>query len=208
MALSIAVLVGDDGRTISAYEPGWIIVFQKQQGVWNVIEEKNFDLEQSKGVRSMRQKIDENVEFIAAKSKVFVALNVNGIFYFELEKAGLSIWEFEGKPDEFLDYIINQEEAAELAREQITPVEVPRPKQTSPGEYTFSLKEIQENNSSITSKQALLPFVKAGTFTKLEISCNHIPLWLEAIALEGNYTCLKEQINSKEVKVTLIKNTK
>ncbi|GBG55204.1 hypothetical protein SPFL3102_00630 [Sporomusaceae bacterium FL31] len=205
MRVNIAVAVEPTGSTTSLYEPGRILVYRKEQGNWQVVQEFHYDLEQDKGVRHMRQKVDEVVRFVAAESQVFVGLSVIGIPYFELEKAGLSIWEFEGQPEEFLDYIIAQEEEAQIARDQIQPVAIPEPKETAPGHYAISLKEIQENHSGVTTKQVLQPFVQKGAFSNLEILCNHVPPWLEAMAMEKNYGYLKEQINSKEIKVSLAK---
>jgi len=205
MRVNIAVAVEPNGSTTSLYEPGRILVYQKEQGNWLVVQELQYDLEQDKGVRHMRQKVDEVVRFVAAKSQVFVGLSVIGIPYFELEKAGLSIWEFEGQPEEFLDYIITKEEEAQIARDQIQPIVIPEPQEIAPGRYGISLKEIQENNSGVTTKQVLLPFVQKGAFNNLEILCNHVPPWLEAMAMEKNYEYFKEQISSKEVKVSLAK---
>ncbi|QJW47216.1 nitrogenase [bacterium BFN5] len=205
MRVNIAVAVDPNGSTTSLYEPGRIVVYRKEQGTWRVAQEFVYDLEQDKGVRHMRQKIDEVVRFLAAESQVFVGLSVIGIPYFEIEKAGLSIWEFEGNPEEFLDYIITKEEEAQLERDQIQPVAIPEPQETAPGHYAISLKEIQENHSGVTTKQVLLPFLQKGAFNNLEILCNHVPPWLEAMAMGKNYDYLKEQINSKEVKVNLAK---
>lgn len=205
MRVNIAVAVDPNGSTTSLYEPGRILVYRKEQGSWRVVQEFEYDLEQDKGVRHMRQKVDEVVRFLAAESQVFVGLSVIGIPYFEIEKAGLSIWEFEGNPEEFLDYIITKEEEAQLERDQIQPVAIPEPHETAPGHYAISLKEIQENHSGVTTKQVLLPFLQKGAFNNLEILCNHVPPWLEAMAMEKNYDYLKEQISSKEVKVNLAK---
>lgn len=205
MRVNIAVAVEPNGSTTSLYEPGRILVYRKEQGDWLVVQEFQYDLEQAKGVRHMREKVDEVVRFVAAESQVFVGLSVIGIPYFELERAGLSIWEFEGQPEEFLDYIITKEEEAQIVRDQIQPIVIPEPQEIAPGRYGISLKEIQENNSGVTTKQVLLPFVQKGAFNNLEILCNHVPPWLEAMAMEKNYEYLKEQISSKEVKVSLAK---
>ncbi len=205
MRVNIAVAVDTKGDTTSLYDPGRIVIYRKKQGAWQVKQELEYDLEQNKGIRHMRQRIEDIVKFVGANSQVFVGLSVVGIPYYELEKAGLSVWEFEGRPREFLDYILTQEEEAQIARDQVQPIRIPEPQQIAPGHYIFSLKEIQENHAGVTSKQVLLPFVKKGEFNSLEVTCNHVPPWLEALALEKQYDYHKEQISSKEVKIQLLK---
>jgi len=206
MPVNIAVAVDKDGATTSLYEPGCLVIYQKKQGRWHIAQQADYDLEQSKGMRHMRAKMAEIVQLLSACSQVFVGLSVTGLPYFELEKAGLSIWEFEGKPVEFLDYILAQEEEAALEREQVKPVVVPVPQQIEEGYFLISIKEIQENNTGVTTKQVLLPFVRKGEFEKLEILCNHIPPWLEAEAAQGNCVCQLEKLSPKDVKVTITKN--
>lgn len=205
MPLNIAVALDRNGNTTSIDEPARIVVYQKKQGVWLAVQEFVCDLEQSKGLRHMRQKLAELVAAIAKSSQVFVGLSVTGVPYFELEKAGLAIWEFEGRPAEFLSYIEHKEEEARLAQEEMKPVAVPVPRQTAPGRFFISLKEVQENNAGITSKQVLFSFVNKAEFDQLEVVCNHVPPWLEAIAPEKGFQCLKKKISNKEIRVTISK---
>lgn len=205
MPLNIAVALDQHGNTTSIDEPARIVVYQKKQGAWLAVQEFVCDLEQGKGLRHMRQKLAELVAVIAKSSQVFVGLSVTGIPYFELEKAGLVIWEFEGRPAEFLSYIEHKEEEARLDREKMKPVAVPAPRQTAPGRFFISLKEVQENNSGITSKQVLYSFVNKADFDQLEVVCNHVPPWLEAIAPEKGFQCLKKKISNKEIRVTISK---
>nr|WP_092073300.1 Fe-only nitrogenase accessory AnfO family protein [Dendrosporobacter quercicolus]NSL49943.1 nitrogenase [Dendrosporobacter quercicolus DSM 1736]SDM56720.1 Fe-only nitrogenase accessory protein AnfO [Dendrosporobacter quercicolus] len=205
MPFNIAVALDQHGNTTSIDEPARIVVYQKKQDAWLAVQEFVYDLEQSKGVRHMRQKLAELVADIAKSSQIFVGLSVTGIPYFELEKAGMVIWEFEGRPAEFLSYIEDKEEEARLARDKMKPIAVPAPRQTAPGRFFISLKEVQENNAGITSKQVLFSFVNKAEFDQLEVVCNHVPPWLETIVLEKNFVCLKEQISQKEIRVTVSK---
>lgn len=53
------------------------------------------------------------------------------------------------------------------------------------------IKDIQEKDLGITSKQALLPFLKKGGFKTLEATFNHLPPWLEQELVMHN---LKQQV--------------
>lgn len=204
MAKQVAVYVDKSGQTASLYEPGQIILYQKRQGQWTIIREKTFTLEQNLSLRELRQKMAEAIIFLE-QCKVFVGLSIVGVPYFELEKAGCSVWEFAGRPLEFLDYIVAQEEATD--NQTVTSAPVPAPIETANGCYKISLKEIQQNNSSLTSKQVLQPFLRQNQFYELEIICSHIPPWLEAEMMAGNWQITSEKISPNEIKLLISKKT-
>ncbi|TEB10536.1 Fe-only nitrogenase accessory AnfO family protein [Pelotomaculum propionicicum] len=145
----------------------------------------------------------EALEFLNG-CRVFAGLSIAGLSYYELEKAGFSVWEFEGKPLEFLDYVLAEEEEkrGQINNRGKNGVEL-APVEISNGYYRISIKEIQENDIGITSKQALLPFLRQGRFDYLEIMCNHVPPWLQAELLGGGYSGEIEKIDHKEVKIIL-----
>lgn len=202
MAKEVGVFINSAGVTASLYDEGKICVYRRQQGAWQIIREQVFGLEKSRGMREMRSKIAEALDFLA-DCKIFVGLSVVGLPYFELEKAHISVWEFEGKPLDFLDYIIAQEEAAQKQKHQKESYRVPVPVETSNGCYSISIKDIQENNSGVTSKQVLLPFIRKGHFYELEVICNHVPPWLEMELENGNLTSMIQKIDAREIKVTI-----
>lgn len=204
MPKEIAVHLGENGETTSLNEKGTIVLFQKNRGKWSVLREKDFHLDQGLGLKDLRRKMEEVINFLT-DCRIFVGLSIVGVPYFSLEKAGFSVWEFEGKPGEFLDYILEQEEA-QAERENHKPSNVvPFPVETSDGCYKLSLKEIQENNLGITSKQVLLPFLRKGKFYSLEVICSHLPPWLEAELISGNLTSSVEKISPNELRVTIAK---
>ena len=204
MARDIAVFVGEDGNATSLYEKGKIIIFQKRQGKWKKLREKTFTIDKSLSLKELRAVMTEAMIFLA-DCKIFVGQSLVGVPYFELEKAGFSIWEFDGQPMEFLDYVLEKEEEAQIngAKEEVEPL--PVPVDLGNGHYSINLKKIQQNNSGFTSKQVLMPFVKQGKFYQLEIICSHIPPWLEMMLQEGNLIGVIEKISPGETKVTISK---
>ncbi|GAB4259357.1 Fe-only nitrogenase accessory AnfO family protein [Thermincola ferriacetica] len=205
MAKEIAVFVGVDGNTASFYEKGKVIVFQRNQGKWKKLREKGFTLADSQGMRGLREKMAEVVKFLGT-CRIFIGLSVIGVPYFELEKAGCSIWEFEGNPLEFLDYILEQEEAerAGKTRDGNPDTEI-KPIERSAGCFYISLKDIQSRNLGITSKQALLPFLRKGSFYELEVLCDHVPPWLEGELYSSGLLGRIEKLGNGEIRVTITK---
>lgn len=207
MPKQIAVFVGDNGETTTLYEQGNLIVYQKNQGRWTELRQQEFVLDKSSGMKELRAGMDAAIEFLG-ECDTFVARSVVGVPYFSLEKAGFSVWEFEGRPVEFLDYILEQEEEARAAEaERQGNNVIPLPVEIGDGRFRISLKEIQANNSGFTSKQVLQPFLRKGRFYELEVLCGHVPPWLEAELAAGNMAGEVEKINRDEIKVTIYKKT-
>ncbi|BBB92035.1 MAG TPA: Fe-only nitrogenase accessory AnfO family protein [Methylomusa anaerophila] len=203
MTKEIAVHTGEGGETAAIDVPGTIVFYRKQMGIWGVERTRDFALAPEKGLREMRKQVAELVADLG-DCKVFVASAVNGVPYFELEKAGSSVWEFAGKPQDFLDYVLEKEEesAQAIAPESIV---MPVPENLGKGCYRISIKEIQETGTGITSKQVLQPILRQENFHQLEVICNHIPPWLEADMMGGSFSCVSKKITPSESKVVIRK---
>lgn len=203
MNKAIAVFVDANGETATLEEPGRIIVYQKKQGQWQELRARNFSLEQAKGVRALRAGIAEIVGFMAG-CKIFVGRSIIGLPYFELEKAGYSIWEFTGKPKDFLDHVLLKEETATQFSKPESTI-LPVPEDLGNGQLRMSIKEIQTTDSGITSRQALQPILQLGEFSWLEVLCSHVPPWLEAEIMLGKLECISEQSGPGEMRVIIRK---
>ncbi len=206
MGRDIAVCVGNNEETTTLEQPGRIIVYKKKQGQWQEIREREFTLGQAQGVRELRARIAEMVDFLA-DCKVFVGRSITGLPYFELEKADCSVWEFDGKPLDFLDYVLEKEEEKSENTDQKQSIAMPAPEALDNGCYRISIKEIQERDTGITSKQALQPVLRQLNFSQLEVICNHIPPWLEAELASGNLQCVNKQSTPGEIKVIIRKKS-
>lgn len=204
MAKAVGVFINDAGVAASLYEQGVLRVYHKRQGGWLVAKEMNFGLDQNLNIREMRGRMTDALSFLG-DCKIFVARSVVGVPYFELEKEHISVWEFEGKPLEFLDYISQQEAAAEIAVKEQENRVVPLPLETAPGCYQISIKDLQEGNGGVTSKQVLLPFIRKGGFYELTVTCGHIPPWLELELASGNFATVIEKKGEHEIKVIITK---
>lgn len=204
MTIDIAAHVGENGQTASLYEKGKIVVFRKNRGEWGVLREKDFCLDKNLGLKELRKQMEEVLTFLN-ECRVFVGHSVTGIPFFELEKAHCSIWEYDGKPGDFLDYIlVSEEERCEKPDERVEDTQL-TPIETSHGHYRISIKEIQENNAGVSSKQVLLPFLRKHSFCSLEILCNHVPPWLEVEILSGGFEYDIRRIGPDEIRIVINK---
>lgn len=188
MARAIAVFVGENGETAALEQPGTIILYQKNQGRWQELRAKEFSLGEVRSLRELRAALAEIMNHLQ-ECKIFVGRSITGLPCFALEKAGCSVWEFAGRPEDFLDYILSWEEVVpENSADESSPL--PMPEDLGNGRLRISIKEIQETDRGVTSKQALQPILRRTDFTQLEVLCSHIPPWLETETMLGGLVCI------------------
>lgn len=181
MVNQVAVYLNNSGKTADINEAGFIRVYLKECGEWKVIRELPFKIDRTKGMKVIRSEIIKTVE-ILDQCKIFVAKSVSGLTYTVLDNMGFTIWEIPDEPSKFLQYVLDKEEKEEMLANipatnetnTIAPIETDKE-----GYYYLNLKELQENRATITSKQALQPFLNKGSFNELKVTCSHVPGWME-----------------------------
>ena len=206
MFCEIATVLGPDGRSSTLTKPGTVIVYRRNQGIWNKDRELSFAPDEHENLANLRKKMQDLISFLG-ECKIFVTKTATGALYYELMKAGFSIFEVSGTPDEFLEDVLIEEEKEQVIKLAQKNVAIPGPYERSPGEYVVSIKEIQGKIPGVTSKQILMDFMKAGNFSTLEIICDHIPPWIEMESEQKGYLIESEKIRVNEVKM-VVKNLK
>jgi len=204
MVVEIAAIVGADGYSGVLNEPGQVVVYRHVRGAWEIDRTMDVSLDRSRNLREMRQKMGEILQFLSG-CRVFVARSAGGALYFELEKAGCNVWEITGKPVDFLDIVLEDEEKERIAAQSQSVAGIPAPCEKAPGVFFISIKEIQGKSPEISSKQILQQFVADGNFSVLEIQCDHVPPWIEVEAEKRVYVIDAEKNGMNEVMVRLTK---
>jgi Fe-only nitrogenase accessory protein AnfO len=203
MAKEIAVFAGPDGMTVPLDGAGKVVVYRRAQGSWETDRLSDFDFGKVRGMRELRLIMHDMLEFLGG-CRIFVARSAAGVPYFELEKAGYSVWEIEGLPAGFLEHVWEEEEREREAEiEQPAPA-LPVPEETTPGNYYINIREIQGGNADLTSKQILQQFIRWGGFHSLSIVCSHIPPWVEMEAMGRGFGFEAEQVGRHEFRVRVV----
>lgn len=205
MCIEIAVLLNSDGETSSFNESGVIKVFSKQEGEWNKTKEVLFNIEENINIMCFRENIVSIVNFLG-NCKIFVARYISGIAYNILDTMGFSSWEIHGVPEKFLDSLLEDEKLYKLNKLSTEKKfnSLAAPVQTSnEGFFYMNLKELQNSNSNLSTKQALLPFLKNTAFYELELLCSHIPPWFEAEFKKMNLTADIHELGHNEYKINI-----
>jgi len=200
MSCEIATVIGCDGRSSSLTRPGTVVVFRRNRGSWSKEREMSFSADEKDNLTDIRRKMHDLISFLG-DCRIFVADAASGALYFELMKAGCSIFEVSGIPDDFLEDVLAEEEKEQALQTAGRTAVVPGPYERAPGEYVISIKEIQGKIPGITSKQILLDFLRAGWFSSLEITCDHIPPWIEMESEQKGFRIESEKIRVNEVKM-------
>lgn len=179
MNRKIGVLLGPEGKTISVNEPGVIQIYEKAGEQWEIRDQVVFDMDQKLGLNGVREKVTQTAEGLE-DCKVLVAKEITGLSYSILDRMDFHLWEMEGSPEEFLDYIEIHE--IQAVYDEGTKAEEKNPlsffEMGEYGCYQIDLKQLQEHHE-LTSKQVLLPFLNATRFNELRIVCSHMPPWFE-----------------------------
>ncbi len=206
MAEEIAAILGEDGVSSPLNEKGTVVVFVRTEGAWKKDREVLLVIDPAKGIKDMREKMAELIRFLGP-CRILITASASGALYFELEKARCSIWEISGKPQEFFSQVWAEEEK-ERSKERIpaqTPgvSGIPVPVEKTPGTFSISIKEVQGKRPDISSKQVLQQFIQRGGFLVLDITCSHVPPWIEVEAERRGYILETEQVDSNTMKVRL-----
>ncbi|MEQ8197787.1 MAG: Fe-only nitrogenase accessory AnfO family protein [Clostridiaceae bacterium] len=203
----IAVFMDNRGITTSFDNKGIIKIFSNEFERWEVIKEFKVEepnLYRLSEVRARFEKISSYLE----DCDIIVGQKISGIAYNVFSTNNLVVWECDGRPENFLDFIVMEEEKciernnskkteADIIKEHIIRV--------SDRAYRINLKEIQSKFETISSKKVVIPFLENWDYTEAEIICSHIPPWLEG---KINTLCLRmntEQAASNEYKLKIYK---
>lgn len=183
MNRKIAVYVNKEGETAAMHEAGMVKIYSKKKQLWYLIQEYSLCIHELVGMRPIREALLELAEKME-DCKIFVAKDLTGITYGIFDSLGFHLWEIEGRPEELLEQVFQEEEDEEakrllIDRKDDDPVFEHGFKEIEEGRYQLSLKAIQESEGGLTSKQVLKPFLQKGNFLEIEVLCSHVPGWLE-----------------------------
>lgn len=198
----IAVILGEDGRTVPLSRGGRVTVFGRDVGQWTKKREMDFVVDPDKGLATMRETFADLIRFLD-KCHIFVASSATGALFFELEKAKFSVWEIQGEPSSFLEQVWTDDDADHDEGPQT--FEVPVPVQRAPGDYYISIKEIQGKRPDLSSKRLLQSFIRKGDFQTLEIICDHVPPWIELESNTVGFRMESEKEDGGRVLLKLVK---
>ncbi len=199
----IAALVDSKGYCSILHSGNKIEVYRRAEGKWHLQRNIILNMAANINMRELRAYMGDLADFLG-ECRILLAERVSGVAYFELERLMISVWEFEGLAQQFLDTVWSEEQVVSSKQETFanTP---PKLVETFPGCYRISVKEIQTcATGGLTTKKVLLPLLRRGGFKSLEILCGHVPPWLELELSGGDYVFHNEKLGSGDIKIQIM----
>lgn len=175
--MEIAVLMDGTGEVVPFSEDAVLRVYQRDGDSWAGIRETEWSAGQHDSMTSLRVHLGEVVEWLDGCS-VIAAARSNGFFRVAFGGFGVALWSVRGYPPDFIEQIErfygkdceDGDESSDLIR----------PVAGSAGHYEVDLREVMAHNTSLNSRDVLLPFFRDASFEHLEILCDHMPRWFAA----------------------------
>lgn len=187
--MKIAAFINNRGRCLPLYSQGVIRLYSDEGGSWQPILDFLFALPSEQGMESVRESLMAMLSRLRkAGCQDLIARSIPGFSRSILDGMGFEMWRLDGSPDAYLDRIREQHrqqgpepEVLSLSAQNEEPSVsfLPLPVGAlEEGRYCINLKSALAVSGK-TSKQLLLPFVRAGRFAELEVICDHLPKWFD-----------------------------
>lgn len=189
--LNIMAVFRDDTNQIARFDEMTNFVFYaKEESCWRKSDAVPFSPDLSGGLAAIRENIQQMIGAFNA-CKIIITKSLTGIPYQVFDRSGFIICESDDFDLDLLDAIqadlISQDEDA--AEDELLLANTPTETDT-PGYYFIDLTQVQKKHPDMSSKMALLPFIKDTPFYSLEVVCDHIPPWFDHKLPEMNLSYL------------------
>lgn len=178
--LKVAVIMRDSNLCDSFFAANGFDVLKQIPGGWKKTRHESFTEVEPAAPAVLRERIRTLLPLIS-DCRVVAAGQLQGIPYSVFDLAAFKIFAVASLEDRVLDGIaadlqLEEDELAQTAQA----LSDARPKETDiPGIYHLDLVAIQALHPEISSKQAMMDFLKTTPFLELRLHCRHLPPWLE-----------------------------
>jgi Fe-only nitrogenase accessory protein AnfO len=187
--MEIATYLDSQGRPASFGGNGWLRVFEQTPQGWQAKREVPLTIDAGMRLTELVGRINHS---IAALGECRVALlgDLRGMLRALLEEHGYRTWKSSGALIEQLDNVAMRE--AELAAMEAQEAQARTREQqaATPGcaglaavserHLKINLAEILQHTPGHASRDVVLPVLREGRFSDLEIECEHLPRWFDS----------------------------
>ncbi len=178
--VNVMAVFCDDAKRIARFDEMTNFVFYtKENSIWQKSDLIPCQPDLSGGMTAIRENIHQMMN-VFNNCKIIITKSLTGIPYQVFDKAGFIICESEVFDLELLDTIQSDLAKIDAETKEDQRLLSNTPKETGqPGHYFIDLTQVQKKHPEMSSKMALLPFLKDTPFYALEVVCEHIPPWFE-----------------------------
>jgi len=203
--LKIAVVENDKQETSSIFEPGFVAIYEEDGRKWKVLNRFENKVSNEKGIAAVRTAVAGTIKQLG-DVKIMVASEIPGIAFGVFQAAGFDIFLVENSVLEVLDSV-KKKMLEVIKKRQEKPHKFDIMQFLEPGinkgDFRLNMEEILLKNPELTSKKVLIPFLKNGEFSRLDVVCSHIPKWFytDLGVLGFEYETVNELPNRKTVRI-------
>ena len=188
--MQIAVLLGKEGTTTSFENDGKIVVFKRNNSREWVLTREHTHINKY----FLEQKYSELCNWLGS-CKILVVTRVMKEQLDAFSEKSIHIWEMQGHPIEYLDYIEACEKQENQHKADVV-LEAPIVEDKGNHNFYVNIDVTMSEECSVTSKQFLMPILKEGNFNLLEVKCGHIPIWFHKELQSLNLVYESQQIDN------------
>lgn len=177
--MKIAALLDESGRASSPQAGGTIYVYQREADNWVASRRTQFAAGEFTTMSDLRNHLTEVAEWLD-DCKVLAGRAANGYYRVAFGSLGVALWAVRGRPEDFVEQIEQYyRRAAALAaqEQQPEPSATIEPIPERAGHYRVDLRGVMGVAGAHSSRRVLLPFLQSASFSRLEITCDHVPRW-------------------------------
>lgn len=197
----IAVFLDEKNEISSFTEARCVKIFTSQEDFWKVKKEIFIDwINSGKGIKEVREEYMNLVNQMDG-CKIVIVNKAFGIPYSIFYAEDFSVWELEGNPLKFLDEIIIKEKEEEEREENEAEIAT----KLGDGYFLIDLMELELSKPEMSSKMAIIPYLKKEEVKKIEIHCCHVPPWILKEKDKGQITLKVHEIKRNEYNVLIEK---
>lgn len=205
--VKIGILLNQEGKIASLIDATEVAIYEKEESNWRKACEVKECFSQRNTMNQMREFLKQLIMELK-DCKILIASILTGIPFMILDKEGFMLCEAEELSERLLEEIVTDYEKTEQKKNQMQQTalqEYPTaPFETDEkGVFELDMRKLQECYPEISSKKAIIPFLKEVKFYSLMIYCSHVMPWLdtELPALGFPYTASKMEGQGYQVEI-------
>jgi hypothetical protein len=173
-------LISDFNGNLDSAKNGKFIIIYEGMGVhWKECSKIIFSID-DRNISEMRLSLENLCEKISDCSAI-IGTSFNGMYYRIFDKHNLKIIEIDEFKIEDLEYLEGLIDLESVYEEKSTLVPI---SPYSDGNYIFDLVTAQSERPDLSSKMLLVEFFNNVPFISFELTCEHVPPWIEKLANE------------------------
>lgn len=200
--MKIAVFLNEYGHILPFYSSGIVEIYSDDESKWDCINQIPFDMTVQRDLTDVQLKINLlTSEF--EDCNLLIVDNIKGLPSALLQEKGIGVWKSNGLfLPELFDFV-RKELLKALVKPEKTVVSPVLIGSKEEAEYEIDLVSVLGSNCGLNSMDILIPFMKETYFKKLQITCSHLPKWMDKV-LESYHLLLNvEKLNPVLFKATV-----